>query len=197
MVLQGYASDSLPVSSGVPPGSVLGPVLFFIFIYDLPNCPDCSCAWFADDTLVYQEIDSLNDCRRLQQNLDLLSAWSDKWGMLVNISKSKIISFNSVGGSPGYMVNGWVLNHVNSTKYLGVTLQSDCKFNKRLSNKLLDARRQLGMVKWALYWVPERAWLIAYKALCLLWVCQCSFGFNLQEHRWLENNADRCCMFHN
>ena len=106
VVLQGYASDSLPVSSGVPPGSVLGPVLFFIFIYDLPNCPDCSCAWFADDTLVYQEIDSLNDCRRLQQNLDLLSAWSDKWGMLVNIFKSKIISFNSVGGSPGYMVNG-------------------------------------------------------------------------------------------
>ena len=83
--------------------------------------------------------------------------------MSFNISKSKITSITSVGDTRGYMLNGSVLDHVDSTKYLGVTLQSDCKFNKRLSNKLLDARRQLGMV----YCAPERAQFIAYKALCL------------------------------
>ena len=74
----------------------------------------------------------MNDCRRLQQNLDLLSAWSDKWGMFVNIFKSKIISFNSIGDATRYMLNESALDYVNSTKYLGVTLQSHCKFNKHL-----------------------------------------------------------------
>ena len=53
VVLQGHASDSLAVSSGVPQGSVLESVLFLIFINDLPDWLDCSCALFADDTLVY------------------------------------------------------------------------------------------------------------------------------------------------
>jgi len=60
-----------------------------------------------------------------------------------------------------------VLDHVDSSKYLGVTLQSDCRFNDHISNKILKARRRLGMIKGALYWAPERARLIAYKAFCL------------------------------
>ena len=128
--MQGHVSDSLPVFSGVSQGSVLGPVLFLIIINDLPDGLDCSCALFADDTLVYQKIDLLNDGRRFQPNLNSLSALSKKWGILFNISKSKIISFNSVGDTPGYMLNGSVLDHVDSTKYLSVTLQSDCKFKK-------------------------------------------------------------------
>ena len=67
--------------------------------------------------------------------------------MLFNISKSEVISFNSVGDTPGYMWNGSVLDHVDSATYLGVTPQSDCKFNKHLSNELLDAGRRLGMIK--------------------------------------------------
>ena len=86
----------------------------------------------ADDTLVYKKIHSLNDCRKFQQNLDSLSAWSKKWGMSFNISKSKIISFNSIGDATRYMLNESALDYVNSTKYLGVTLQSHCKFNKHL-----------------------------------------------------------------
>ena len=69
-----------------------------------------------------------------------------KWGLLFNIFKSKIFSFNAVGDTPEYTLDGSVLDHWDSTKYRGVTLQSDCKFNKHLSNKLLDARK-LGRVK--------------------------------------------------
>ena len=167
VVLQGNASESLSVTSGVPQGSVLGPVLFLIFINDLPDCLDCSCALFADDTLVYQEICSVDDCNNFQRNLDSLGAWSENWGMSFNTSKSKIMSFNSTASTPDYTLNGSILEHVDSTRYLGVTLQSDCRFDNHISKKVLVARRQLGMIKRALYWAPERARLIAYKALCL------------------------------
>jgi len=68
--------------------------------------------------------------------------------MSFNISKNKIISFNSVGDTPSYTLSGSVLNYVDFTKYLGVPLQSDCMINKHISNKILDARRHA-------YWAPE------------------------------------------
>jgi len=87
--------------------------------------------------------------------------------MSFNISKSKIISFNPKTDTPQYKLIGSVLDPVDSTKYLGVTLQSDCKFDQRILKELLVAKRQLGMIKRALYWAPKRGKLIAYKALCL------------------------------
>jgi len=87
--------------------------------------------------------------------------------MSFNITKNKIVSFNSVEDTPNYTWNESVLDHVDSTKYLGVTLQSDCRFNDHISNKIPKARGQLGMNKRALCWAPGQAWLIAYKALYL------------------------------
>jgi len=162
VVLQGCSSDPKPVCSGVPQGSVFWPVLFLVFINDLPECLNCSCALFADDTLVYQKISSSEDCKRFQHNLDSLSTWADKWGMSFNISKGKIISFNPKTDNPQYKLIGSVLDHVDSTKYLGVTLQPDCKFDQHILKKVLVAKRQLGMIKRALYWTPEES-----KAYCL------------------------------
>jgi len=71
-----------------------------------------------------------------------------EWGMSFNISKNKIISFNSVGDTPSYTLNGSVLNYVDFTKYLAVPLQSDCMINKHISKKILDTRRHA-------YWAPE------------------------------------------
>jgi len=87
--------------------------------------------------------------------------------MSFNISNSKIISFNTKTDMPQYKLIGSALDHVDSAKYLGVTLQSDCKFDQHILKKVLVAKWQLGMIKRALYWVPKRAKLIAYKARCL------------------------------
>jgi len=85
--------------------------------------------------------------------------------MLFNISKFKIISFNPKIDTLQYKLIESVLDHVDSTKYLNVTLQSDCKFVQYVLKKVLVAKRQLGMIKRALYWAPKRAKVIAYKAL--------------------------------
>ena len=87
VVLDGQASDSVPVLSGVPQGSVLGPVLFLIFINDLPDNIRSSVRLFADDCVLYRNINSLTDCQILQEDQNSLAQWETDWQMKFNVAK--------------------------------------------------------------------------------------------------------------
>ena len=87
VILDGQASDPVPVLSGVPQGSVLGPVLFLIFINDLPENIRSSVRLFADDCLLYRNIKSPNDCQILQDDLISVAQWETNWQMKFNIAK--------------------------------------------------------------------------------------------------------------
>ena len=89
MVLAGQASGAVPVLSGVPQGSVLGPVLFLflIFINDLPDNIRSSVRLFADDCVLYRNINSLTDCQILQEDLNSLAQWETNWQMKFNVAK--------------------------------------------------------------------------------------------------------------
>ena len=81
VVIEGEESGSVPVSSGVPQGSVLGPILFLVFINDLPEKLSSQVRLFADDTAVYLTIGGLDDGTLLQNDLDKLSLWESQWDM--------------------------------------------------------------------------------------------------------------------
>ena len=87
VVLDGQASDLVPVVSGVPQGSVLGPVLFLIFINDLLDNIRSSVRLFADDCVLYRNIHSLQDCLALQEDLTSLGQWEADWQMKFNVAK--------------------------------------------------------------------------------------------------------------
>ena len=87
VVLDGQASDPIPVLSGVPQGSVLGPVLFLIFINDLPYNIRSSVCLFADDCVLYRNIHSPQDCLILQEGLTSLGQWEADWQMKFNAAK--------------------------------------------------------------------------------------------------------------
>ena len=89
-VIDGYSSDTISVDSGVPQGSVLGPILFLVFINDLPDLVKSKCRLFADDCLVYNEIKILNDSLQLQKDLKLLENWAEECFLLVRLSFSHI-----------------------------------------------------------------------------------------------------------
>ena len=85
VVLDGQASDPVPVLSGVAKGSVLGPVLFLIFINDLPENIRSSVRFFADDCVFYRNIESPMDCHILQDDLNSLAQWETDWQMKFNV----------------------------------------------------------------------------------------------------------------
>ena len=89
--VNGVLSSPPPITSGVPQGSVLGPLLFILFFRDLPATVSSDCALFADDTLVYNTSckgDGSPWCCNLQQDMDNVSLWAGSWSITFNASKS-------------------------------------------------------------------------------------------------------------
>ena len=91
VVLEGKTSASAPVTSGVPQGSVLGPLLFLCYINDLPSCVSSTPRLFADECLLYWRINSPADAVILQQDLDRLQKWEADWLMQFNPDKCDVI----------------------------------------------------------------------------------------------------------
>ena len=98
VVIDGEELESVPVTSGVPQGSVLGPILFLVYINDLPDEVRSQVRLFADDTALYLTMESEDDSSALQNDLDILSAWESRWDMEFNSSKCQVVH---VTGSKG------------------------------------------------------------------------------------------------
>ena len=84
-------SRDRPVTSSIPQGSVLGPILFVIYINDMPECVNASTYLFADDTKIYKDISCEDDVSGLQADLDQLQKWSDTWLLKLHPNKCKIM----------------------------------------------------------------------------------------------------------
>ena len=84
-------SHATPVLSGVPQGTVLAPLLFLMYINDLPTCVRNKVRLYADDVLLYSYVYSKDDCISLQQDLNALEQWSHKWQMPFNPKKCEFL----------------------------------------------------------------------------------------------------------
>jgi len=87
VLLQNERSQSCSVLSGVPQGSVVGPLLFLLYISDLPSNVTSKIRLYADDVILYREIHSEDNVFRLQKDLDAITQWADIWLMKLNLSK--------------------------------------------------------------------------------------------------------------
>ena len=134
--MDGRCSSSASVVSGVPRGTVLGPLLFLCFINDIVSevNPSTQIRLFADDCLLYRSINSIQDQIQLQHDLDSLSKWSHQWGMHFNPSKCNILQISNVREPllKFYQLEHKVLKHVDAAKYLSNLIEKTLSFSDHI-----------------------------------------------------------------
>ena len=167
VVLNGEQSREVPVISGVPQGTVLGPLMFLLYVNDIGKDVNSSIKLFADDCLLYRNVNSEDDASLLQQDLDKLVKWSKTWQMSFNINKCHILR---VHRSQIPLINNYTMEHkpvsdVNHCPYLGVEMQSNMKFDRHIVNMCNKATRTFNMLRRNLHHCSPQIKEISYKAL--------------------------------
>ena len=149
VVVDDYTSSEAAVLSGVPQGTVLGPVLFLVFMNDIIQGSSSSIHLFADDCLAYHEIRSKWDCSALQSDLDNLVQWSKTWGMEFNISKCNILSVTNATKNKikhQYTMDDQALKTQDSTECLGVTINCKLHWNQHINDIIGTASKLISFL---------------------------------------------------
>ena len=164
VVVDGATSSFVPVESGVPQGSVLGPSLFLLFINDLPKGLTSTTRLFADDTACHKEVTRASDQLELQKDLDRLARWEEMWLMSFHPDKCEVLQFGKRWKSQ-YHLRTHSLHTTNKTKYLGVTISSDLKWKSHISDVATKANKTLGFLRRNLKVGSITTKSLAYKTL--------------------------------
>lgn len=193
------SSDSLQVTSGVPQGSVLGPLLFLIYINDLPAHVTCNIRMFADDCVIYKTINNTSHQNSLQENINHLQQWCDCWLMTLNPNKCKVVTFSRRRNplAYSYAINNIPLEAAPSYKYLGVTITNDLSWNAHITNVISSSNKALGFFKRHLKQAPKHVKLLAYQTIirpkleyaCAVWSPHQTYLINALES--VQNRATR------
>ena len=134
VITNGINSNTIPVSSGVSQGSVLGPILFLTYINYLPEQVRSRVRLFTDDTAMYLCISSLSEANTLQEDLCKLEKWEEDWNMSFNPAKCQVLHVTRLK-SPipsKYFLHNIDIDSVAAAKYLRVTISEDLRWGKHI-----------------------------------------------------------------
>jgi len=149
VMVNGSLSSQCNVTSGVPQGSVLGPVLFLVYINDIVADIRSQIRLFADDCLIYRTIRSHEDHMILQEDLNNLSKWADSWKMMFNVSKCSImqISMAHHKSTFAYTMYGDPLSIATEHRYLGILINDKLSWRPHIDQLCHKANQLLGFLQ--------------------------------------------------
>ena len=145
--VDGVLSEWLKVISGVPQGSVIGPLLFVIFINDLPDeVKHNLCKLFADDCKLYGVVEHDGE-DMIQDDINHMESWSKRWQLMFNASKCKVMHFGYSNPRKDYVLYGEILEQSRNEKDLGVIIDDTLKFHVHAAAASKKANQILGVIK--------------------------------------------------
>ncbi|MCG7875096.1 MAG: reverse transcriptase family protein [Candidatus Thiodiazotropha endolucinida] len=151
VVLNGQSSDWAPVQAGVPQGSILGPLLFLLYINDIVNEIGCNIRLFADDTSLYIVVDCpLQAATLLNNDLNTISEWAEKWLVTFNANKTLSMTFSrklQPVMHPPLFMSGTMINDTSEHKHLGLTFSNNCNWDLHIRNISEKAWTRLNLLR--------------------------------------------------
>ena len=153
------------MKSGIPQGSILGPLLFIIFINDLPNSIKNHCMMFADDTKIFG-----NPGSSLQLDINRADEWAQKWKMKFNVNKCKVLHFNKGENNQYdyYMVDQHTMCKMTATpqeKDIGVIFDNNLQFNSHITTTVNKCQQILSIIKRSFDFIDENIMTLLYSTL--------------------------------
>ena len=150
VVIGGKTSEYLPTYAGVPQGSILGPLLFLIFINDMTSAIDLECHQFADDTtLLYKSSNPVEVAPIINRQLNSLHEWANRWVVTFNALKTHYMHFTSKTHKPQIMpilLDNTVISEVYKHTNLGLIINDKLKWNDHISHIVEKALRRLNVI---------------------------------------------------
>ena len=182
VIVNGTYSDSAPVTSGVPQGSVLGPVLFLIYVSDMPEMVQNFISLFADDTKLFTSIIDHQSTISLQNDINHLAQWSDKMLMKFNLEKCHVMHLGAnnpkhdytlpsmefheqKGDSEAYFYLFPQLDKVNQEKDLGVIVDDKLSFEFHIDKKVAKAKKMTGIVRHTIKYLTPVVFTLLFKSI--------------------------------
>ena len=188
VVLNGAHSDWGELNSGVPQGSVLGPLLFLVYVNDLEDGIKSSIKFFADDTSLFSTVHDPNiSAEDLNHDLRLISQWAFQWKMSFNPDPTKpaeeIVFSRKVNSNdhPPLFFGNSMVKRVNEHKHLGLTLDSKLTFVNHITEKIAIARKGVGVIKYISWYVPVKTLDQIYKMYVRPHLDFCDVIYHLPE----------------
>ena len=204
VVLDGQESACYSINAGVPQGSVLGPILFLLFINDLPDDLLSQIAIYADDTTVYdcqEETDAfsmLDQARCLESDLQDIVEWGKKWLVTFNAGKTKLLSVSKCHRATPFSIpmNGKDLPENNSFRLLGLTFSNSLTWNEYVEAIAKSAAQKVGSLYRACAYLTPECILYLYKASirpCMEYCCHLWAGAPAHLLNLLDRIQNRVC----
>ena len=199
VVVNGQFSEWLLVDSGVPQGSILGPLLFILYVDDIKSIVQTSSLrLFADDICLYSQISSVDNCLKLQDDLSRIHSWSAKWQL--NLNPHKCVALNisnkSLPIAFNYCIGSYSISWSKKVKYLGVILNSKLKWDDQCHYVVNKATQCLNRLCRAMYGCTFTAnyKAHAYKAIvrpCLEYACTVWSPYAVGDIKMIESVQHR------
>jgi hypothetical protein len=164
VVLNGSNSKWTDVTSGISQRSVLGTILFTIYINDLSDVVQNVAKLFADDTKLYAAVNNTNDVIKLQGDIDRLMQWTKEWLLTFNKSKCKHVHFGPPNNDK-YQMGGDIIIQSTEEKDLGIIIDEKFKFQIHINNQTKKAYQRLGMIKRSFTYMDKNMFTTLYKCI--------------------------------